>query len=121
MGSSVSVVIPLRDEFDSAVALLSHRDVEVVTADNRGFAAVLAAMRKATGRWIVVMDGVAQPGDLAVQLARLGESRDVDLVIASRTSEATAKNALAKLVFPHRLGQPVDPTSGFFADTWRQN
>lgn len=115
MGRSISVVIPLCDEFDSGVALLSHRDVEVVTAGDRSVGAVLTAMRKATGRWIVVMDGVTQPGDLAVRLARLGESRDVDLVIASRTGETNAKNALAKVVFPRRLGQPVDPTSGFFA------
>ncbi|MFI6099924.1 GtrA family protein [Lentzea sp. NPDC051213] len=115
MGSSITVVTPLCDEFHSAIALLSHRNVEVVAAEDRSVAAVLAAMRRATGQWVVVMDGVAQPGESAVRLARLGESRDVDLVIASRTGEPNAKNALAKLVFPRRLGQPVDPTSTFFA------
>lgn len=115
MGSAITVVIPIGDEFDAAVALLSHRDVEVVAAEDRGVAAVLAAMRKASGRWVVVMDGVAHPCDLAVRLARLGQSRDVDLVIASRTGTTNAKNALAKAVFPRRLGRPVDPTSSFFA------
>ncbi|GAB2831997.1 GtrA family protein [Lentzea nigeriaca] len=82
----------------------------------RPFAAVLAGMRAAQGRWIVVMDGdLRHPPELAVPLAEVGRSRDVDLVIATRAPVHNIKNALAKAVFPRRLAQPTDPTSGFFA------
>ncbi|MEU0877982.1 glycosyltransferase [Lentzea sp. NPDC005914] len=78
--------------------------------------AVLAGMRAALGRWIVVMDGDLQhPPELAPSLAEVGRSRDVDLVIATRAPAGNIKNALAKAVFPRKLAQPTDPTSGFFA------
>lgn len=78
--------------------------------------AVLAALTEARGEWIVVMDGDLQhPPELAVRLAGVGRSRDVDLVIATRHASSGPANRLAKAVFPGRLGQPTDPMSGFFA------
>ena len=47
--------------------------------------AVVAGMREARGDWVVVMDGDLQhPPELAVCLADVGRSRDLDLVVASR-------------------------------------
>jgi dolichol-phosphate mannosyltransferase len=93
--------------------------------------AVCEGLRQARGGWAVVMDGDLQhPPELALRLAEIGRSRDLDLVIASRyvgggdagglgsrgrgLMSAVAM-VLAKAAFPRRLGLPTDPMSGLFA------
>jgi dolichol-phosphate mannosyltransferase len=93
--------------------------------------AVVAGMRAARGDWIVVMDGDLQhPPELAVCLADVGRSRDLDLVVASRYvgdgdagglggagrhTISGAATVAAKVVFPRRLAMASDPMSGLFA------
>ena len=93
--------------------------------------AVVAGMREARGDWIVVMDGDLQhPPELAVCLADVGRSRDLDLVVASRYvgdgdagglggagrhTISGAATLAAKVVFPRRLAMASDPMSGLFA------
>jgi len=93
--------------------------------------AVVAGMREARGDWVVVMDGDLQhPPELAVCLADVGRSRDLDLVVASRRvgdgdagglagagrhTISGAATFAAKVVFPRRLAMASDPMSGLFA------
>ena len=93
--------------------------------------AVVAGLRQARGSWAVVMDGDLQhPPELAVRLADVGRSRDLDIVVASRhvgdadagglgthTRHAVSGGAtrIAKAVFPRRLARLSDPMSGLFA------
>ncbi|NMI00076.1 glycosyltransferase [Pseudonocardia sp. K10HN5] len=93
--------------------------------------AVVAGLREARADWAVVMDGDLQhPPELALRLAGVGRSRDLDLVAASRhvgggdagglgttTRHAVSggATAVAKTMFPRRLAQLSDPMSGMFA------
>ncbi|MBP2323492.1 putative flippase GtrA [Kibdelosporangium banguiense] len=79
--------------------------------------AVLAGLAQARGTWAVVLDGdLRHPPALAPQLAEIGRSRGVDVVIATcRHVVPVLSTVIAKAVFPRRLGQPSDPLSGFFA------
>lgn len=93
--------------------------------------AVLAGLRRARTRWVVVMDGDLQhPPTLVPALTRLGEETDADVVVASRYVGAGSASGLgsalrsrvssgattaAKAVFPRRLRDCTDPMSGFFA------
>ncbi|MGW4215006.1 GtrA family protein [Lentzea sp. NPDC004789] len=122
--SSVEIVLAGRADMTTAVradaedAPLPVRQVHPAPGEGHGgpVGAVLAGMRAALGRWIVVMDGdLRHPPQLATSLAEVGRSRDVDLVIATRAPAGNIKNAIAKAVFPRKLAQPTDPTSGFFA------
>ncbi len=108
---------------------LLHRPVGERTGGLGG--AVVAGLREARGDWAVVMDGDLQhPPELAVRLADVGRSRELDLVVASRhvgdgdaaglgtTGRHAASGlatAAAKAVFPRRLGHLTDPMSGLFA------
>lgn len=122
------VIAGLGDHAGVPVRLI-HREPGKRAAGLSG--AVLAGLRRARGRWVVVMDGDLQhPPELAPKLAEVGAAREVDLVIASRyvgsgdshgLSSASrhvvsgAATVAAKLVFPVRLGRPSDPMTGFFA------
>jgi glycosyltransferase involved in cell wall biosynthesis len=93
--------------------------------------AVVAGLRLAVGRVVVVMDGDLQhPPETIPELIRPIELGEADIVVASRYREdggagglATRSRAsvsrlattLTKLVFPRRLQEISDPMSGFFA------
>jgi dolichol-phosphate mannosyltransferase len=93
--------------------------------------AVVAGLRSARGTWAVVMDGDLQhPPELVQRLVSIGQTRDVDLVAATRKlDEATSEglsnkfrhvvsgvsSVSAKVLFPRRLSRLSDPMSGFFA------
>ncbi|MBO3744972.1 glycosyltransferase [Streptosporangiaceae bacterium NEAU-GS5] len=91
--------------------------------------AVMAGVRLARGRWILVMDGDLQhPPEVAIRLAKAAMESDADVVIGTRyagrntgldgaTRLFTAYSALglAKALFPRRLAAVSDPLSGLFA------
>lgn len=93
--------------------------------------AVVQGLRHARGSWAVIMDGDLQhPPELASQLVAIGQSRQLDLVAATRyqgSGEAAGlaggyrrmvsglSTRLAKALFPRRLSRLSDPMSGFFA------
>src|SRR4051794_24680303 len=57
--------------------------------------AVLAGMREARGRWLLVMDGDLQhPPESAAALARTAMRQDVDIVIGTRYAGAGASGGL---------------------------
>ncbi len=93
--------------------------------------AVTEGLRVARGSWAVVMDGDLQhPPELAAKLVAIGQSRELDLVAATRYQGSGDAGGLAdgfrrgvssvtttmtKALFPRRLGRLSDPMSGFFA------
>ncbi|WP_340682725.1 GtrA family protein [Amycolatopsis coloradensis] len=87
--------------------------------------AVLACLTQARGAWAVLMDGDRRyPPALAPWLTEIGRARDMDVVIASRFAgqdgvsrhwASLLSTTAAKAFFPHLLGRPSDPLSGFFA------
>src|SRR4051794_1028881 len=93
--------------------------------------AVTEGLRAARGSWAVVMDGDLQhPPELAAKLVAIGQSRELDLVAATRYQGSGAADglsggirrtvsglstALTKALFPRRLSRLSDPMSGFFA------
>jgi dolichol-phosphate mannosyltransferase len=104
-----------------------HRTPEERTGGLGG--AVVAGMREASGRWIVVMDGDLQhPPELIPDLIAAGRQQGKDLVVASRYSEngdassfgairalvSRSSTLAAKAVFPGKLRHVDDPMTGFF-------
>jgi len=93
--------------------------------------AVTEGLRVARGAWAVVMDGDLQhPPELAAKLVAIGQSRELDLVAATRyqgsgdaaglsggvrRTVSSLSTALTKALFPRRLSRLSDPMSGFFA------
>lgn len=93
--------------------------------------AVVAGLRVAEGRIVVVMDGDLQhPPESIPELIRPIADDEVDLVVASRYREngkaaglanrsrvgvSHAATWLTKAAFPRRLQEVSDPMSGFFA------
>lgn len=104
-----------------------HREV----AEGGLGGAVAMGLRQASASWIVVMDADLQhPPALVPDLVAAGERDDADLVVATRYAGGGSRagldggfrrfasggsTALAKAVFPRRLGPVSDPMSGFFA------
>jgi glycosyltransferase involved in cell wall biosynthesis len=91
--------------------------------------AVLQGLRAARAPWVCVMDADLQhPPELITALLEQAESRDLDLVVASRYCESGEANGfgwtramasrsstmVAHLLFPRRLREVSDPMSGFF-------
>jgi dolichol-phosphate mannosyltransferase len=91
--------------------------------------AVLQGIRAARAPWVCVMDADLQhPPELITSLLEQAESRDIDLVVASRYCErgetsgfgwtravaSRSSTTVARLLFPQRLREVSDPMSGFF-------
>ena len=92
-------------------------------------AAVLQGMRAARAPWVCVMDADLQhPPELIAALLEQGESRDLDIVVASRYCDdgdagsfgwmramaSRSTTTAARMAFPRRLRGVSDPMSGFF-------
>jgi dolichol-phosphate mannosyltransferase len=92
-------------------------------------AAVIQGMRAARGPWVCVMDADLQhPPELIAALLEQGESRELDIVVASRYCDqgdaggfgwmramaSRSTTTAARLMFPRRLRSVSDPMSGFF-------
>jgi dolichol-phosphate mannosyltransferase len=92
-------------------------------------AAVIQGIRAARAPWVCVMDADLQhPPELIAALLEQGESRELDIVVASRYSGEGDANGFgwmramasrstttaARLMFPRRLHDVHDPMSGFF-------
>jgi glycosyltransferase involved in cell wall biosynthesis len=92
-------------------------------------AAVLQGLRAARAPWVCVMDADLQhPPELIAALLEQGESRELDLVVASRYCEegdagsfgwmramaSRSTTTAARMMFPRRLRGVTDPMSGFF-------
>jgi dolichol-phosphate mannosyltransferase len=107
--------------------VVHHRD----SAEGGLGGAVVEGMRRATGRWIVVMDADLQhPPEIVPDLIAAGERDGADLVVGTRYAGGGARDGLAdryrrlvsksstlatKLVFRTALIQVSDPMSGLFA------
>jgi dolichol-phosphate mannosyltransferase len=91
--------------------------------------AVVQGLRAARAPWVCVMDADLQhPPELIAELLEEAESRDLDLVVASRYCDRAGSGGLgwtramasrsttgaARLLFPRRLRNVTDPMSGFF-------
>lgn len=91
--------------------------------------AVVQGLRAARAPWVCVMDADLQhPPELITALLEQAESRDLDLVVASRYCEPGERSGLgwaramasrsgttvARFLFPQRLREVTDPMSGFF-------
>jgi dolichol-phosphate mannosyltransferase len=91
--------------------------------------AVLQGLRAARAPWVCVMDADLQhPPEMIAALVEEAESRDLDLVVASRYCDGASPSGLgwaramasrsttgvARLLFPRRLRDVTDPMSGFF-------
>jgi dolichol-phosphate mannosyltransferase len=92
-------------------------------------AAVVQGLRVARAPWVCVMDADLQhPPELVAALLEQAESRDLDVVVASRYCEqgetgsfgwaramaSRSTTTAARLLFPRRLRTVTDPMSGFF-------
>ena len=106
---------------------LIHRSAEDRAGGLGG--AVVAGMREACGRWIVVMDGDLQhPPELIPDLLSTALQGGKDLVVASRYCEngdassfgvvramvSRGSTLAAKAVFPGKLRHVDDPLTGYF-------
>lgn len=106
---------------------LIHRTRDERTGGLGG--AVVAGMREARGRWIVVMDGDLQhPPELIPTLLATARGARKDLVVASRYCEdgdassfgkvralvSRGSTLAAKTAFPGKLRHVDDPMTGFF-------
>jgi Glycosyl transferase family 2 len=133
-------IVFVDDSDDDTVAAIeragrrSRRSVEVIhraEGERSGGlgGAVLAGLRRARGAWACVMDADLQhPPAVLQQLLECAETRDVDVVVASRLcaggdlgdfglgrrAVSHACGTAAKAVFPRRLRGVSDPMSGFF-------
>src|SRR5918999_6356818 len=91
--------------------------------------AVLQGIRAARAPWVCVMDADLQhPPELITALLEQAESRDLDLVVASRycmdgdagsfgwarAMASRSTTTAARMLFPRRLRDVSDPMSGFF-------
>ena len=91
--------------------------------------AVVQGVRAARAPWVCVMDADLQhPPELITALLEQAESRDLDLVVASRYCKdgdagsfglaramaSRSTTTAARLLFPRRLRDVSDPMSGFF-------
>ena len=91
--------------------------------------AVVQGLRAARAPWVCVMDADLQhPPEMIAALVEEAESRDLDLVVASRYCDGASPSGLgwaramasrsttsvARLLFPRRLRNVTDPMSGFF-------
>lgn len=91
--------------------------------------AVVQGLRAARGPWVCVMDADMQhPPEMIAALLEEAESRELDLVVASRYCDGGSAGGLgwaramasrsttsvARLLFPRRLRNVTDPMSGFF-------
>ena len=122
-------VIASVSEGASLPVLMLHREPNERVGGLGG--AVVAGMRLAEGRVVVVMDGDLQhPPETIPDLIRPIEAGDADLVVASRYRDngqavglanrsrvgvSHAATRLTKTAFPRRLQDVSDPMSGFFA------
>ena len=92
-------------------------------------AAVVQGLREARAPWVCVMDADLQhPPELVAALLEQAESRDLDVVVASRYCDqgdtgsfgwaramaSRSTTTAARLLFPRRLRSVTDPMSGFF-------
>jgi dolichol-phosphate mannosyltransferase len=92
-------------------------------------AAVVQGMREARAPWVCVMDADLQhPPELIAALLEQGESRELDIVVASRYCDdgdaggfgwmramaSRSTTTAAHMMFPRRLRGVSDPMSGFF-------
>jgi dolichol-phosphate mannosyltransferase len=92
-------------------------------------AAVVQGLRAARAPWVCVMDADLQhPPELVAALLEQAESRDLDVVVASRycaegnsgsfgwarAMASRSTTTVARLLFPRRLRSVTDPMSGFF-------
>lgn len=92
-------------------------------------AAVVQGLRVARAPWVCVMDADLQhPPELVAALLEQAESRDLDVVVASRYCDqgdagsfgwaramaSRSTTTAARLMFPRRLRDVTDPMSGFF-------
>ena len=92
-------------------------------------AAVVQGLRAARAPWVCVMDADLQhPPELVAALLEQAESRDLDVVVASRYCEqgdtgsfgwaramaSRSTTTAARLLFPRCLRGVTDPMSGFF-------
>jgi dolichol-phosphate mannosyltransferase len=122
------------DELIEEIAARSARDVVLLrqAPDGRGSGlggAVVQGLRAARAPWVCVMDADLQhPPELIAELLEEAESRDIDLVVASRYCDEGSARGLgfaraiasrstttaARLLFPRRLRGVADPMSGFF-------
>jgi dolichol-phosphate mannosyltransferase len=91
--------------------------------------AVVQGLRAARGSWVCVIDADLQhPPELIAELLEQADSRDLDLVVASRYCEhgsagsfgwaralaSHSTTTAARWLFPRRLRNVSDPMSGFF-------
>jgi dolichol-phosphate mannosyltransferase len=91
--------------------------------------AVVQGIRAARAPWVCVMDGDLQhPPELITALLEQAESRELDLVVASRYCKegeaggfgwaramaSRSTTTAARMLFPRRLRDVSDPMSGFF-------
>jgi len=91
--------------------------------------AVVQGLRAARAPWVCVMDADLQhPPELVAALLEQAESRDLDVVVASRycakgdagsfgwarAMASRSTTTAARLLFPRRLSHVTDPMSGFF-------
>lgn len=92
--------------------------------------AVLTGLHTTRAAWVVVMDADLQhPPELVPDLLQAAVAHDADVVVASRyvgagsaaglanrrrRTVSRAAAALARMLFPRRLGGCSDPMSGFF-------
>jgi dolichol-phosphate mannosyltransferase len=91
--------------------------------------AVVQGLRAARAPWVCVMDADLQhPPEMIAALVEEAESRELDLVVASRYCDGASPSGLgwaramasrsttgvARLLFPRRLRDVTDPMSGFF-------
>src|SRR5215213_4131030 len=92
-------------------------------------AAVVQGLRAARAPWVCVMDADLQhPPELVAALLEQAESRDLDVVVASRYCDqgdtgsfgwaramaSRSTTTAARLLFPRHLRGVTDPMSGFF-------
>ena len=92
-------------------------------------AAVVQGLRAARAPWVCVMDADLQhPPELVAALIEQAESRDLDVVVASRycaqgdaesfgwarAMASRSTTTAARMLFPRRLRSVTDPMSGFF-------
>jgi dolichol-phosphate mannosyltransferase len=91
--------------------------------------AVVQGLRAARAPWVCVMDADLQhPPELVAALLEQAESRDLDVVVASRYCDqgdagsfgwaramaSRSTTTAARMLFPRRLRDVTDPMSGFF-------
>ncbi len=123
------LVITAVAEDASLPVLMLHREPSERLGGLGG--AVVAGLRLAQGRVVVVMDGDLQhPPETIPELLEPIERGDADLVVASRYRDngqaaglanrsrvgvSHAATKLTKTAFPRRLQDVSDPMSGFFA------